>query len=162
MSNDEVTRHVAYFDDEGYQLAPRPWVQDGADLIAFLRARLDEREARAGAAGAACWSIGTEETSDGENAYYSIGEYGEEPFVDADVTELAKFEHIADNDPAFVLEDVKVKRRILNECLKEVEREAGSGRRYPASTAWALAVTTLRLLALPYEEHPDYGERWRP
>lgn len=161
MFNDEVTRHVAYFDEEGYQLAPRPWVQDGEALIAFLRARLDEREATLHQAGPARVAWATFRHTDGSMRYTSVvSENGDVWVCDGHDVEPASVRVVL--DPVQELADVAAKRRILNECLKEVEREAGSGRRYPASTAWALAVTTLRLLAFPYEEHPDYDERWRP
>lgn len=141
-------------------------------LVAFLRARYDEREAKARAAGGASWSVGVEETSDGENAYYSLGAYGEEPFVDTafagtDVTELAKFEHIADNDPQFVLDDIAAKRQILDEIIPAVEALEDSywnERRVAKSKSieYDESRRLLRLLALPFAGHPDYREGWRP
>ena len=93
-------------------------------------------------------------TSAGPLPHFVIGE--------TDELEVTTARHIARHAPARVLREVESKRRILNECLKEVERETADGRRYPASTAWALAVTTLRLLALPYADRPGYRREWRP
>lgn len=147
---------------EGYQLVPRPWVEDGEALVAWLRAQFDDDERIADAAardaGGPAWSAGSglsESVSlaDG-GGYVASGPYG---YLSDEMRQ-----HIARRDPARALREVQANRRILNECLKEVERETATGRRYPASTAWALAVTTLRLLALPYADRPGYREKWRP
>jgi hypothetical protein len=200
VADDHVpTRDVAYFDEEGYQLAPRPWVHEGDNLIAFYRARLDEEQAELDP----YLHDPHEGASDDErhqrhahpNFEYRTteGQRKAWPYVDdppegdgwelnqtsVDPAAFARFEYTEERywrrrlpgdprvwtpSPKYVRQaaDIRAKRKIVIECLKEVEREAGAGRRYPASTAWALAVTTLRLLALPYEEHPDYDERWRP
>ena len=50
------------------------------------------------------------------------------------------------------LADVKAKRQIIELCATETDETGGR----------PLAIRTLRLLALPYAEHPDYQERWRP
>lgn len=50
---------------------------------------------------------------------------------------------VRDQPDARALADVEAKRRIVREC-----RRAGFLR-------------VLRLLAMPYADHPDYDERWR-
>ncbi len=52
--------------------------------------------------------------------------------------------HIAHWDPARVLVECGTKRRLLEEC--------GT-----VGPVWPL-----RLLALPYADHPDYRQEWRP
>ncbi len=152
---------------EGYQLAPRPWVQDGELLVAWLRAQFDEDERIARACGDVPWvddvpgmvHVNPATIRDNKWAFGHLGYVAR-----ADPSELgnAYRAHIARFDPKRELDEVKAKRRILKECLKEVERETATGRRHPASTAWALAVTTLRLLALPYSERPGYRDDWKP
>ncbi|MEU7787681.1 DUF6221 family protein [Amycolatopsis sp. NPDC049159] len=143
------------------------------DLITWLRAQLDEDERVAREAGGAAWSVGTEETPDGENAYYSIGAYGEEPFVDTDVTERAKFDHIVYWDPARVLREVEAKRAIIDMHQPDTQfssdqqfcRKCATGDSCDDCLDYSTQVwpcSTLRLLALPYSDHPGYEESWRP
>jgi hypothetical protein len=61
--------------------------------------------------------------------------------------------HIALHDPASVLADIAAKRAIVDEC-ERAQRYEDHG--------WALADAVLRLLALPYQSHPDYQQAWRP
>lgn len=109
------------------------------DLIAFLRARLDEDERAAQRAGASCWH----ECDDGDLEFHD------------------RF------DPDRVLREVEAKRRLLVE--------------HPILTAWRVCTrcsdyaepgeifrevsgpcATVRLLALPYADHDDYREEWKP
>jgi hypothetical protein len=152
----------------GYQLAPRPWVQDGEALVVWLRAQFDDDERIARACGDVPWvddvpgMVHVDPAAIRGNKW-AFGHLGY--VVSADPSDLgnAYRAHIAAHDPARVLREVAARRRILNECLKEIERENATGRRYPASTAWALAVTTIRLLALPYADRPGYrAEKWKP
>lgn len=122
-------------------------------LIAFLRARLDEDEMTANGAGADCWH----ECDDGDLAFHD------------------RF------DLEWVLREVESKRRIigLHEITVERDRDAPpfnpmTGDRtldiYEVTCAvcgWATTdptsgCETLRLLALPYTDHPDYREEWKP
>ena len=70
--------------------------------------------------------------------------------------------------------EIEVKRRIVDEHTTVVLR-GGSGARYYETTRacrsceppkqfpeTAVPCRTLRLLALPYADHPDYDESWRP
>jgi hypothetical protein len=67
-----------------------------------------------------------------------------------------KWTHIARHDPARVLAEVEAKRRIVEMGASYVpELEHGD------NGEWALDAT-LRLLALPYADHPDYRQEWRP
>lgn len=64
-------------------------------------------------------------------------------------------DHIARHNPARVLADVEAKRRIV---------EALSHEPPPSGSEWA-RLTNFNLhalLALPYADHPDFDESWRP
>lgn len=76
-------------------------------------------------------------------------------------------EHIVRHDPARALAEVDAKRQII--------RLHSFGTGHECSTlddngdidhcTWVMdseACTTLRLLALPYADHPGYREEWRP
>ncbi|MFB7647108.1 DUF6221 family protein [Streptomyces sp. NPDC056084] len=67
----------------------------------------------------------------------------------------ARATHIARHDPARILADVEAKRQILDGIVG-----ADPGGAY--ITANFTAGDVLGLLALPYADHPDYREEWRP
>jgi len=62
--------------------------------------------------------------------------------------------HLAPDDPIRVLAESAGKKRIVEEC--DHDRSA------VAAAAAGLADRILRELALPYSDHPDYREEWRP
>ncbi|WP_159041176.1 DUF6221 family protein [Streptomyces sp. WM6349] len=76
-------------------------------------------------------------------------------------------EHIARHNPERILAEVEAKRRILtlhsdatgHSC--SVTDETGYELNY-AEVRGDDACTTLRLLALPYADHPYYRQEWRP
>ena len=67
--------------------------------------------------------------------------------------------HIARHDPARVLRDVEAKRRILDSYVAEFGEDELNGDVGYSPEQW-LARQTLRLLALPYADHPDYNPQW--
>ena len=68
--------------------------------------------------------------------------------------------HIARWDPARVLAECEAKRRIVEVHLSgEAWCDHCSGGEHRGNPD---ACPTLRLLALPYADHPDYDETWRP
>ncbi|WP_037558944.1 DUF6221 family protein [Spirillospora albida] len=115
------------------------------DLAGFLRARLDEDDALARAcAGDSHWT---------DDAIAVLApQLAIEPRL-----------HIARHDPARVMDDVAAKRRMLDShyshrgvcptCFDQRNRPM-LRERWPCETA--------RLIALPYADHPDYQEEWRP
>jgi hypothetical protein len=156
------------------------------DLIAFINARLDEREAKARAATPGPWHVVADTygcTINGPDAEqdggYDPATRGRRrvmrPLVvvgaDSDygaVLEHGDGEHIAANDPARVLAEIDAKRRIINEIVPDVngmdvqiEGEWGVGRRDEATDPY-LGDTLAKVLALPYADHPDYRPEWRP
>ncbi|MFB8393670.1 DUF6221 family protein [Streptomyces yangpuensis] len=125
------------------------------DLVQFLRARLDEDEQTARAAGGTWWAPpdlpGQVHDSGGIN-------------IEAKLPSFAA--HIARHDPARVLAEVDAKRQILRR-LEGAESTLGAAEKGTvphdlmtgAVNSWRDAV---RLLALPYADHPDYRQEWKP
>jgi len=107
------------------------------DLVTWLRARLDEDELAARAAGRTDDGRGGEWTAAGLRSAY-----------DARVDD-----HIARHDPARVLAEVEAKRRVVDECDRTLTYE---------DHGYAISDMVLRLLALPYAGEPGYDEAWRP
>lgn len=118
-------------------------------LVTFLLARLDERGAfarKAARAGSGRW--GTLSRPWDAEPYRDLadqdtGERIARLFCDLD-------RHIALNDPAFVLADIEAKRRIVERLGQQYL--IGSRVTYNA---------VLRLLALPFADHPDFQPEWR-
>ena len=131
------------------------------DLVEFLTARLNEDEQAARAAD--------------DDLGYLIGAV-EYSYPKEEVDERHALRHA----PPRVLAEVDAKRRILDEHALTVEKgdadpyDSSTGERrlaeYSVTCAvcgWASddrtsACRTLRLLALPYADHPNYDEAWRP
>jgi hypothetical protein len=114
------------------------------DLIAFLRARLDEDAAAARRAG---------------DSFRQIGETGVIVATEGDRAEECASanwagiaEHIVRHDPARVLAEVDAKRQIIDWVLEWPMRP------HPPSSVDGV----LERLALPYADHPDYKDAWRP
>jgi hypothetical protein len=83
-------------------------------------------------------------------------------------SEMRHAEYIAYWDPARVLADIAAKRRIIGWCREVVgERRMinygtfGCLKDDPEALAVTLAMETLRNLAAPYAEHPDFQPEWR-
>lgn len=112
------------------------------DLVAFLRARLDDDEQAAREA--AVWWGDADEP--GEAPHWRPVPCGhiwnDQDGGIADEVADRHAAHIARHDPARVLAEVEAKRRMVD--------EHGNG-----------TCRTLRLLALPYADHPDYRPEWR-
>jgi hypothetical protein len=147
-------------------------------LTEFLSARIDEDEAVARAAA--------------KRPIVSRGQWGGEPRAQPRVDSIgvvwyrhddgwsgsdsATFRegdaHFARFDPARVLAECEAKRRIVAEHgpreVASLDRETWAQtftvcRRCRNGERQVVApCPTLRLLALPYAEHPDYREGWRP
>jgi hypothetical protein len=130
------------------------------DLVAFLHARLDEDEQAARAAAGAPWTaddvpgcIHVEAWARAEQrALRGLGFVGS-------VEREPDRQHIARYDPARVLREVEAKRQILN--LHRRDSDYGSD---PICNVclYTPPCETVRVLALPYSDHPDYHEEWRP
>jgi hypothetical protein len=129
------------------------------DLIVFLRARLDEDAAAAKRVESRWRQIGETGVivaSDGTHA---------EECANGNWTGIA--EHIVRHDPARVLADADAKRQMirLHGCTEGHECSTVDRAGDVDHCTWVMedeACTTLRLLALPYADHPDYRDEWRP
>lgn len=121
------------------------------DLVEFLNARYHEELAEAGKLPEADdhavdqWVIKFEETGDWDSYSY---------------LRISK---------ARVLAEVEAKRKLLDEHQDVNDGSCGTcvdGRwGYPThggSSPQQWPCTTVRILALPYAEHPDHREEWRP
>jgi uncharacterized protein DUF6221 len=107
-------------------------------LTDFLVSRIAEDEAAARAA----------EASEGD--VHEIFDRGPETVGD----------HYRRHGPSRILAECDAKRRIV-EHVQGVANNAGDP---PSIEPASLPMLThvLRLLALPYSDHPDYREEWRP
>lgn len=158
------------------------------DLVAFLRARLDEDEqvARAATSGRWRWDLdgGAYEDDPLGTATQEWGSRGpdlmsgDEPVIGATgydasnvIVKRADANHIARHDPARVLAEVEAKRRIIElhratdglDCAScanwgDVTHDRDYGEM--GSHEW-YPCSTLRFLTLPYAGYPDYQDAWR-
>jgi hypothetical protein len=130
-------------------------LDDDMTLTEFLLARIAEDEAVASAA-----SIGRHWTWDGPDLLSDhIGAFRlPECIIDTEGANPPDPEgagvHIARWDPARVLAECEAKRRIVAEMANYwVEGASRTG---------DLPEVVLTALALPYADHPDYRDAWRP
>lgn len=136
------------------------------DLVDFIRARLDDDEQAACAAAlqvterAVAPAYAAEHVGSGGKwsvhpwlfsgrVEASVGPHAER----VEIATLAN-EHIARHDPAQVLADIDAKRRIIDYNAHAAK--------YHEPPGAALAMLTLRALAVPYRSHPDYQPKWAP
>jgi hypothetical protein len=130
------------------------------DLVAFLRARLDEDEQVAEALRGVRFHAYEEGGDDG----WAI-ESDPDGDPGAIVGERALAEHIARWDPARVLAEVTAKRRIISLFSHASPHSVMSGQaeREDFRNGWQFAMwDALPLLAVPYASHPDYRAEWAP
>lgn len=128
------------------------------ELIEFLRARFDEDERTARMAAKSGLLAWRRDENDPHQVLLAPTESAPNAHaVVAWTVTRAKPEHIARHDPARVLADVDAKRRILDLEVPDHYDTPGEWR------GWHDAYNdVLRLLALPYADHPDYREEWTP
>lgn len=149
-----------------------------SDLVAFLRARLDddERVVRVDPGYSQEWhtEVARDDPYDESRACVRSSQ-GDVITNDVDVE---RADHIAHYDPVRMLREVEAKRRILDEHASDDgdcsacgraswEENPGAYLRDEPEMAdvWRPAIwpcRTARLLALPYADHDDYEEDWRP
>lgn len=155
------------------------------DLVQFLRDRLNEDDAAARAVedGSAPWD--GQWVTDGQNALRTrnghVLAYGHRTTDGRDLPMPLKpglAEHIARHDPARILREVEAKRQIVDTYALTVQLRDEAAARIKAAgdtpdandlDTWDRAqreAVILRdpvaLLALPYADHPDYRDDWRP
>jgi len=112
--------------------------------VEFLLERLSEEETAAHMA----------LTSD-EQTWFQISS------TDADMSAHTLLEHLRHQSPGKILAECDSKRRIVALVVRPVQlRPARRARR--ASLRHDQAVELLKLLALPYRNHPGYRRQWLP
>ena len=137
-----------------------------SDLIEFLRARLNEDERAAVWAMQGPWRLHRIPADSAWQITGTSGTHSVARIPDSGQNE-GTVRHIALHDPARVLREVEAKRAIVE------RHQLGSWHSHvlDADVKTCRACGTpdedwpcpdLRLLALPYSDHPDYREDWRP
>lgn len=125
------------------------------DLVAFVTARLDEREALARFATEGPWlRWHDQEGIPGWDGFIVLGDAapeGAECNPVARIYATTDAAHIAANDPAHVLREVAAMRAIVDEYE--------TGRSHAAVVAFH---RSLRHLAAIWDTHADYVPGWRP
>jgi hypothetical protein len=141
-------------------------------IVDFLRARLDDDEQVAQAAGGDRWAL-----QGHPSETIAVYDSARDPVVyDEGYPTDEQAEHIARHDPARVLAEVDAKRRILDEyaLVARLHDEAAArisvASPRPAGAdldTWSRSQHelpiydgVLRLLALPHRDHPDYRPEW--
>ncbi|MFF1957990.1 DUF6221 family protein [Streptomyces sp. NPDC058220] len=140
------------------------------DLVTFLRARLNEDEAVArGTTVPLDWHQGPGDDDPewvGDEMVLMWPPEFHTPYeqdkhwrgLTADPAGLAA--HIARHDPARVLREIDAKRKALDH-YEEFQGFAKGGTAPFRLAAGAVAMQ-IQIMALPYADHPDYREEWRP
>jgi hypothetical protein len=123
-------------------------------LVEFLLARIAEDKAAALAATRNAWKVDPWRNSSGME-FLVVADFDEGAPAFA-IKNERDADHIARWDPARVLAECEAKRRIVEELGD-----------YDDGYVWASgeasrAETALQALALPYADHPDYDESWKP
>ncbi|MFD5564515.1 DUF6221 family protein [Kitasatospora griseola] len=144
-----------------------------ADLVAFLRARLDEDEQTAREAHAIDPAPWYEDVEYDDRTNQRDGRYGS-GLVRAD-DNVALWDrkqsstlsmtaptavHVARHDPARVLAEVAAKRRILDDLAAAQGLEEKDP--WEAEDRLGALERAVSFLALPYADHPDYRPEWAP
>ena len=142
-------------------------------LVAFLRARLDDDEQVARAAGGPVWRYAQlRDDPDGRPGGYALTLGDDRPivdigFMDDDAMLPAESEHIARHDPARVLADVEAKRKLI----KRYELAVDITENHTSITPFLrgqddgytqACMDLIRAAAEVYADHSDYDESWRP
>lgn len=134
------------------------------DLIAFLRARLDEDEQ------VACEAIEEHASSTWFYEYNGCIAEGDGD-ARSGLTELSRRgdmvgPHIERHDPARVLAEVGAKRTLIDRVVKQIQEdeELIEGEWGAANNPDHVNASTrvLRALAAIHADHPDYREEWKP
>jgi hypothetical protein len=120
-----------------------------SELADFLLARIAEDEAVARATSGQPWSATVPRMVHADGGFRIKSRYVASTDHDEDRAHIARW------NPARVLAECEAKRRIIEAASLTIEI-------YRSGTVLDLAWETLRLLALPYADHPDYRSEWAP
>lgn len=139
-------------------------------LVAFLRARLDEVEQAARGAGGKAWKW---EHGYGDMCNDSTCPYGELATDDTVLMQVHGYDirspwqggpHIEHHHPARVLRQVEAQRGIITAhgWFRDHAHVLDGPVVGICQCGEDQPCPTLRYLALPYDDHPDYRPEWRP
>lgn len=130
------------------------------DLIAFLNARLDEDERYATNGGQLRGDRWTALEISPSRVTWEVVGGGGAPIQALDW----QAEHIARHNPKRVLDEVAAKRKLLQEIWAGLADFAANIAEIRGDDCGVLEYRAglLKLFALPYADHPDYDEAWRP
>lgn len=139
-------------------------------LVAFLQARLTERETAALAAGGggddSSWrALGTGVYSAAASLADDVPPLATTgPEVGGSDEDAALAEHIALHDPEHTLREIDAVRQLLRRYEEPGSSDSlpDSANRLPAATERHAVLLAVRHLALPHSDHPDYLAAWRP
>ena len=118
----------------------------GSELVKFARARLDDDEAYARNA----FGEHNDAKPDWHEPSSGLLDVGDGDHIVTNDSQVSRF--MERFDPARVLAEVEAKRKLIEQHIGYYG--GGDDEFWP--------VQTLRLLALPYADHPEYDESWRP
>jgi hypothetical protein len=129
-----------------------------SELTDFLLARITDDEAVARATSGQPWSATVPRMVHADGGFRIKSRYVASTDHDEDRAHIARW------NPARVLAECEAKRRIVD---AEVLRDVGPASHYVspdvhAAIAGRTATPVLRLLALPYADHPEYRSEWAP
>ena len=136
-----------------------------SDLVTFLNARLDEDEQMARSTPGPSWEHrqirGDFDESVVFENYVAVADPGRNTVALADVAEEV-LPFVLRHDPARVLAEVDAKRRIIDRY--EAQRTVYAAHMGGILTKYLVQEleAVLRLLALPFADHPDYRPEWTP
>ncbi|NUP52336.1 MAG: hypothetical protein HOW97_34195 [Catenulispora sp.] len=144
------------------------------DLVAFLRARLDEDAEDARLAEAVDPSPWYEDVSEGTytrqregldgvglvRAADNVGLWDRESSSALSMAAVTSV-HVARHDPARVLREVEAGRKLVNAYAEVADNDVDMPYEYGYGWANGLGLA-VRLLASVYAAHPDYRPEWAP
>jgi hypothetical protein len=140
------------------------------ELVQFLRARYDEDAALAEEARGQLNGRWTYiETRGGDHKVVDSLGYTVTGHYDVDAQPFFCEPHIVRHDPARVLRDIEARRRLVSLHAKDKDHDGcticDNGNNSCGCMSgwyWKYPCDTLKILALPYADHPDYRAEWRP
>ena len=130
-----------------------------SDLVQFLLNRIAEDETAARAASGDRW----DRLREGAPKFRKVVAWGLTPIGAMNAQQDA--DHIARHDPARVLAECEAKRRIVAQYQGATlarDNNQGTIARLLGDTIVETLTELLPLLALPYADHPDYRQEWKP
>lgn len=132
------------------------------DIAAFLNARLDEDEAIARAVDDNSAPFDGQWKNDNNVALRTYNDWVLAYKPNAEPWRTGVLDHIARHDPARVLAEVATKRAIVG-LWRHADAAYQRDEYDPEQGAAESALSDVLVhLALPYADHPDYDESWRP